>query len=924
MKKSLWKNNFKSIIKTRRRFISILVMAFLGVGFFSGLVATSPDLLDSLDRYADENRMFDINIVSTLGLTKEDVDEINKIEGIEEAYGIQTKDSLSRIDEKESVCKVIEYNENINLPKVVYGRLPQNSNECLLDKGFSIDENMEEYIGKTVILDNNDKDQDDKDIFTKNEFNIVGIAESPIYISRQRGNTSIGNGSVGLYIYVNNDVINMDYYTEIDVIVKDAKEETTNSNKYLEIVNPVIKKVEDIKGQREEARYNSLVDEATEKVDDAQKEYDDKKEEAYKEFDKAQKKIDDAKDELEASEKKIRKSEKEIAKAKKEIKEGKKKLEDGKAEIEENEAKLKKEKDKADKGLKEAQEKIDDAKEKINEIKKGKWYINDRLDNTGYTNIFDAIQTMSNISKLFPVIFYIVAVLISLTSMTRMIEEERVEIGTLKSLGYNNIQIISKYVIYSLLACVIGGIIGMSVGLNLLPTIVWNIYSIIYTIPNFVVTYRLEIGLLGIVIAFICIGGATITVARKTLKEMPSMLMRPKPPKNGKKIILEKIKFFWSKLVFSQKVTVRNIFRYKKRAIMTVVGIAGCTGLMLTGFGIRDSIIDVPTMQFNDIFKYEISVSLLNTDGLDDLEGYINKNEKLTDYSKVYATSGSLKNNEKKYTATTFVPENVENFKKVAYLQNKENGSEINLNDNGIVITDKVADSLDVGPGDEITFIDGDDLEYKLKIEAITTNYVGHYVYMTKDFYEANIKKFKTNSIFINSENITKEDEDKILAELLNIDGVASASMITTLVEAIENMLSVMNYVVIILIVASALLAFVVLYNLANINIGERQREIATLKVLGFYDKEVDDYINKENIIFTIWGIIIGLIFGIFLTSGLIASIEIDNLRFFRQIKPLSYVYSATITIIFSLIVNSIIHFILKRIDMIESLKSVE
>lgn len=234
---------------------------------------------------------------------------------------------------------------------------------------------------------------------------------------------------------------------------------------------------------------------------------------------------------------------------------------------------------------------------------------------------------MSNISKMFPVIFYLVAVLISLTSMTRMIEEERVEIGTLKAMGYTNMQIISKYIIYSLFACIIGGVLGMTVGLYLLPNIVWMLYSMIYNLPEFYCTYRVEIGLLGIIIAFICIGGATIIVATNELKQMPAVLMRPKPPKKGKRILLERIKFIWKRFNFSQKVTARNIFRYKKRAIMTIIGIAGCTGLMLTGFGIRDSVIDIPSVQFRKIFSYDLSISLTNTKGLEELNEYLSNNE---------------------------------------------------------------------------------------------------------------------------------------------------------------------------------------------------------------------------------------------------------------------------------------------------------
>ncbi len=812
MKKSLIKNNFKEIIKTRRRFISIMIMAFLGVGFFAGLTASSPDMLDSLDSYTDNNNMYDIRIVSTLGLTDEDISAIKNIDEVENVYGIQTKDSLATISDKENVCKVIEYNENINTPEIIYGKLPTNSNECLLDSKYTISENIENFIGKEITLNNNDVDYNNNPIFTQKTFKIVGIASTPIYISNERGTSSIGNGTISYFIYTKDDVINLNYYTEIGIHVKNAKNLVTNSNKYLDKINSCLSKIETIKEERQTSKMGKVT-----------------------------------------------------------------------------------------------------------------WYIQDRTNNIGYSDIFDAIKTMSNISKVFPVIFYLVAVLISLTSMARMIEEERIEIGTLKSLGYTNLQIISKYIIYSAIACILGGILGMSVGFYLLPTIVWNLYSLIYTIPNFHLNYQLDLGLAGTLIAFLCIGGTTILVACKELKEMPSVLMRPKAPKNGKKIFLEKISFIWNKLNFSKKITTRNIFRYKKRALMTIVGIAGCTGLMVTGFGIKDSIADIPEKQFGEIFKYNLSVAITDSNKTSNITSYINNNSEIDSYSEIYATTSTIKNSNGSFDVSVFVPNSNEDFKKSCNLYDYKSKEAINLNQNGIIITDKIAEELELKVGDTVKLIDGNNIEYNLKIIQIAENYVSHYVYMSKEYYEANIKNYQTNMILINAnKNITDDQLKTISEELLTLDGTASVSVISTLVSSIEDMLGTLNYVVIILVVASALLAFVVLYNLANINIGERQREIATLKVLGFYDNEVDSYINKENIIFTVVGILLGLIFGFFLTSAVVVSVEIDKLRFIRRIKPISYVYSVLITLIFSFIVDKVIHFVLKKIDMIESLKSVE
>ena len=985
LKKSLFKNNFKSIHRTRRRFFSILIMAFLGVGFFSGLVATSPDMLDSLDRYADSSNLYDINILSTLGLTDDDIISIQGVEGVDKVYGTQSKDSLVKIDDQESICKVIEFNENINSPVVIAGRNIENENECLLDPAIvRTGEGAESFIGKKIFLKNEDMDSEDNPIFTVKEFEIVGIAETPVYISSERGNTTLGNGTVSFYIFTQDNVINMDYYTGLYVTVKGAKATVTNSDEYLKLVNSVIAKIENITETRENARYQSLVDDATKKINDAQKEFDDKKLEVDTELKDAESQIKKAEKQINSSEKQIEAAESELAlhqkqateqfealanqialaeqqleestidpaikemqkqeierqkvelerakqessakfeEAQAEIASNKTEIRKGKNELSKNKEEFESKKQEAEDKLNEAQAKIDDAKEEINKIEKCKWYIQNRLDNSGYNNIFDAIKTMSNIARLFPAIFYLVAVLISLTSMTRMIEEERIEIGTLKALGYTNMQIISKYIIYSLLACIIGGVLGMTVGLYLLPTIVWSLYSMIYNMPHFYCTYRFGIGLIGIILAFICIGGATLLVARKELKQMPSVLMRPKPPKNGKKILLEKISFIWKRFNFSHKVTARNIFRYKKRAIMTVVGIAGCTGLMLTGFGIRDSVDDIPSAQFNGIFKYDTSITLSNTNGLSDIEEYLKNNESIENFVEVCATTGELSKESTSCNVTVFVPDSLDNYNSVYNLIDYQTEEAISISNEGIIITDKAAETLGVTVGDEITFIDGDDVQYQFKIENIAKNHVGHYVYMSKEIYENNFKPYKTDIVYLNTKNISDEAQNEILKNILNMDGVASVSSINALMQSVSDMLNTMNYVVLVLIVASAMLDFVVLYNLANINIAERQREIATLKVLGFHDNEVDNYINKENIIFTVLGIALGLILGTFLTSAIIGSIEIDVLKFMRNIKPISYVYSAVITLLFSFIVNFIIHFVLKKIDMIESLKSVE
>ena len=849
MVKVHFKNSIKSIIKSRRRFLSILIMAFLGVGFFSGLKACGPDMKEMLDNYVDNNKMYDIKIQSTLGLTEDDLKIVRKIDNVLKVFPSKEKDSLVKINNKQEVAHLIPY-DDINIPHVVEGRLPKNNNECVIDKLYN-----KSLLGKYITIDNK-------------KLKIVGYVESPLYMSTDRGTSLLGNGTVALFIYVNKDFLESDYYTSFNILVKDAKQEVTSSKKYNKLVDNVIEDINKIKKTQEEKRYESIIDEANNKIKEALELYTNNKQELDYNYNLVSSFM----------------------------------TEEMKKEFEDNYKKLE-----------EAKEKIDNEKEKLDKISKGTWYIQKRKNNTGYTSIIEAIQTIDNIANMFPIIFYMVAILISLTSMTRMIEEERIEIGTLKSLGYTNLTIMSKYLLYSFLACIIGGVLGMSLGFYLLPGIVWKLYSLFYyAVPGFVCKYRLLSGIIGTLFAFICIGGATYIVANSELKEQASQLMRPKAPKNGKKILLENIPFIWKHFNFSNKVTTRNIFRYKKRSITTIIGISGCTALLVTGFGIKDSVVEIPNKQFKEIIKYDSSIILSNDSEIKKIVDKI----KPEIYVESKGISGIIESKEKDFETNIVVFKNNTELNKVYDLKALKDKKKLTLDDEGIIITDKIAKSLNKKINDNIK-INIDGINYKLKIKGITKNYVGHYIYMNKKYYESTISKYETNMLLVKGSNAKNK-------EILKFDSVSSINRVSKMIKNASIMFDAMNYVVILLIIASALLDFVVLYNLANVNISERQREIATLKVLGFYDKEVDDYINKENIIFTIIGIILGMIFGIFIIDLIVASIEIDNLRIIRYIKPISFVYSALITITFSFIVNIIIHFILKKINMIESLKSIE
>ena len=1064
----LFKYSIKEIFVNRKRFISIMLMALLGVGFFAGLVASGPDMRDSLDKFLDDTNTYDINIVSTLGLTNEDVDEIKKIKNTENVHGIYSKDISFKTDDKEFIFKAIEYSEKINTPILLDGKLPENNNECLVEQDFLIDSGFK-------IGDNIEIDEDDE--LKANSFKIVGSVKSPIYVSMERGTTSLGDGTIDYYLYLNKDVFDMDYYPNIYLNVNSAKIEKITTNKYNELVENVYKDIENIKEERETQRYNNIKEEASEKLQESIDEYEKGKKEGEEELKKAKDKIEDsekeiknaenelktgktkakkeisnAKAEISSSENKLKKSEKEyeeglekyskgikeynsnksklessldvlndnlkklkdlkeeiekqialiedeikngnlenedklvllknqlsdlnsnikeiesnknkinnelssaekelnktkkaLDSAKKEIDNGykelekgkkelssresslnnqfakaEKEIEDGKKEIEDAKETLEKEEKKFNEEIKDAEKEIEDAKEDIEGIKEGKWYIFDREDDTGFSSFIDSINSMNNIATLFPIIFYLVAILISSTSMSRMVEEERGDIGTLKALGYSNLRIINKYIAYSLLSTVLGGIIGMFIGFILIPTVVWENYSIIYYLPEFYPKLRFSYGILGTVIAVICITGSTVHSAYKELKDEPSSLMRPKSPKMGKKVILEKIPFIWKRLNFSSKTTVRNVFRYKKRALMTIIGISGCTALILAGFGLRDSIKDIAEYQYGRVFEYDLVVSLNKED--EELVNLVKNSDIVESVSLTDSLSGSISANGIKRDTSIIVVENTEDFKNVANLRDIDSGNIIDLSNEGVLISDKLASLLEIEKGENITLTDSDNNEFEYKVLGIVENYIGHYVYINKDLYESKENDFNINTLFIKYKEGNNNNE-AFEEMLLDDNSVTSITVVENSLEHVRDLLKSLDLVVMILIVSSALLAFVVLYNLANVNISERVREIATLKVLGFYDKEVDNYINRESIILTCIGIVIGLIAGVFLTGFVISTCETENMRFARNILLHSYIYSILITSVFSIIVNFATHFVLKKINMVESLKSIE
>lgn len=1118
---------FREIKSSFKRFLSLLIMSMLGVGVFVGISMAAPCMMSSIDEYYDNSNYYDIKLISTLGFNEENINDIKSLDSIKNAYASKSKDVIINDGEEENVVKLISLNEEVNKVQIIDGRKPKNNSEIVVEEAMLKRNKLK--IGDYITITNDDS-------FKENKLKIVGTVKSPLYItnsssSSDRGNTNLGIGKINYYAYILDDNFNLDYYTEVYVTVKGAKEEVTNSDSYNQIINDALKEIDSVKEVSSEKRYNEIYDDANEEIIKNEEEGLSKLNSAKEELDSAKLKLDSGKEELDLS--KIK-----LDNANNELTTNKKLLDDFKIELDNANLKLIESKKEIDNAINEINNKlapynityddllylnnnlyneevtkpiiislvptnlenydevisvineiyelgfddklidfikgditkdelissitsdtpnydlivnsinvlsyllennyfsdpnnidkiinmvptdipnyddvilvlkfykdnineidnlklvvekienakleyqnglnyynnmldkyndsynsyvnyyneyqnglssynnglslynnslnlynsnleeyynsralfeseIESAKEKLKEIPECNWYLYDRLDDSNYSEFINDGNSVANLSKVFPTIFFVVAILISLISMSRMVEDDRMQIGTLKSLGFSNRHIRKKYILYAFLACFIGCVIGSIFGLFFLPKYIWDIYKIIFDIPVYTIDYDFTYIILGSLIAIICICGTTLLTIRNVVKEKPSDLMRPKAPANGKRVLLEKIPFIWKRLKFSNKVIVRNIFRDKKRVLMTIVGILGCTGLILTGFGIRDSIVDIPSYQYGKVFNFDNMVYLNNELSNDEINELFS-DEKIKNHLNTNIITGTSNG----YSINILTLENENELKEILNLKDINTDKDLKLEDNKIIISDKLADLTNTKVNDKLTFEDSSGISYEFVVSGISKNYVGHYVFMNKNTYEDNIGKYSTNVVFVKAVNSKYEDE--ISNELLKNENVMTTISTESTMKIIDNMLKSLDSVVVLLIVLSACLSFVVLYNLSYINISERKREIATLKVLGFTNKEVDNYINKETIILTIIGIAFGLLFGVFLTNIIIDTVEIEAVRFIRHINVVSFIGAALITIVFTLIVNRITHYSLKKIDMIESLKSVE
>ena len=1040
-KKALRKDFYMEIRRSLGRFMSIFFIVAIGCSFFSGIRASEPDMRYSGDAYFDEKNMMDIEVISTLGLTDDDLQAIKDVDGVSAAEGSYSVDVLCSEGDNQIAVHVMSLMPTMNQVQLEEGRLPEAENECAVDVDYLNESSLE--IGDEITFSSG-SDDDITDTLKTDTFTITGAVSSPNYISFQRGSTTIGNGSLAAFIVVPEDSFSLDVYTEIYAQVDGAKEMTAFTDAYDDRVQEAMDAIGAIQAEREQIRYDEIVDEANEALEDARQQVsdaeteledgkaqaeaeladarqqlDDAQEEVdsgwqeiessreqlessrqqlvdsqaevdqgqgelnanidalnqqidelnaakeeynslaasgatddvtmatlnamYEEIQKgeaaiaqAQDQIDSAKAELESGQDQINSGWNQITAGEQELADAEAKLEEAEAEIAdgweeyyEGEAEAEAEIADGEQKIADAKEELADAENEINDIEMPEWYIYDRSNLPDYTGYGENADRMRAIGEVFPAIFFLVAALISLTTMTRMVEEQRTQIGTLKALGYERHSIAGKYLGYALLATVSGSVVGILFGEKVFPYIIINAYGIMYQHMNdIVIPYNLEYGLGAAAAALASTLLATVFSCYKELREQAAELMRPPTPKQGQRVMLERVKFIWKRLNFSWKASIRNLVRYKKRLFMTIFGIGGCMALMLVGFGLKDSIFAIVDIQYGEIQLYDGNI-ILSDDATEEEKSNIittlEKDSKMAGSTEGILSQITVGNGEEWHDVYLDVPKNVEEFSEFVVLQDRVTNEKYELDDSGAILTEKMATELDVEPGDTVTIRDENRGDLEVEISAVCENYMSHYLYMTPAYYEKVFgEQPDYNSIFYKTADRITEEAERIGEEALTLPGALSVSYTTDLREQVDNMLGALDEVIVVLIISAGMLAFVVLYNLNNINITERQRELATLKVLGFYNGEVAMYVYRENIVLTVLGAVFGIVLGKFLHGFIIVTVEIESVMFGRNIDLSSFIYGFLLTILFSLLVNGAMYFKLKKINMVESLKSVE
>lgn len=867
-KKSILKDALREISLNKKKFISLLLIIVIGTGFYVGLKSTPKDMKETAKAYYKETNLFDLKVVSSSGFSKNDYYSLKQVDGVKGVFLSKTLDVITTINNSDYVIKLNSINEDrdlksddyINHLTLLKGRYPKTINEGLVEEKFLTDNNLS--LDDLVTL----KPEDENGLRAK-KIKIVGVVRSSYYSSKDRGTSNLKNGKVDYFMYLSEGDFASDLYTEGYVTIKGANKFDTYSKKYDSFINKYKSLVNEeiLKGAKETHKRNVSVLESD---------------------------INELKDNLNRL----------------------------------NSTDLPS--DELNTSIKEVSSELKAKEDELSKIKDVLAYSIKRSEVAGFYEYKLETERIENIAKVFPLMFFLVAALVSLTTMTRMVDEERSQMGTLRAIGYSKSSVIFKYVLYALLASILGSIIGTILFYKLIPMLVGYCYNIFYDMPSINATMQINYALFSLVFSILSTVLATILVFLKDTSKTPAELMRPEAPKKGKRIFLEKIDKIWNSLSFLNKITLRNIFRYKKRLFMTVIGICGSTALILASFGIKDSVMKVADNQYNKIDKYDMIISINNNASNNDkkvLEEKILDENEIKKITYVYKSNVLLKNNKKSENSNIIVPENKEKINDYITLRQRKTKKDIKMDDDGIIVSEKLAKLLKLKKNSYAKLTLPNNKKVNVKVSDITENYIEHYVYISPKLYKKlSGENANYSTIITITKNLSNKKEKALESNISDITNVTSTLLSSDTKNNYKDMMNTLNYVILILIVCAATLAFVVLYNLASVNISERRRELATIKVLGFYDEEVTKYIYKEMLILTIIGSLIGLIVGSILTLYVIKICETNLFMFTFNINFISYLLSFIITLLFLFIVNLFMHFELKKLDMVEALKSYE
>lgn len=890
--KTYLKASLREIIYSKGRFISIVLIILLGTLLYVGIKATGPILNHSASQFVDKQELSNLQIISTGGLTKEDEKLAETVPNAEVESGYQLFYADS---DKNQVVKLYSYDKDNQQNQLIVksGHLPKKDNEIVLD----------EKAKKEGYRLNQMYKIDQPDQLKRKNFKIVGFVQSPVYIStEERGLSNVGNGSVDFFAYLPENNFSSEIKSVIYLRFSNVDGKETYGKAYEKKMNQNIDKVEKLFAERPQERAAEVKAEAEKDLLPRKAEVTDN----LAKVDAGQKELDQAKAQLEQQAVMVPTGNPELAKAQEELDAQQKELTRNREQ------------------LVDAQQKISDSEKEISELQTPSYSFNQRADNPGFQEYGDLSERIAAIANVFPIFFFFIAALITFTTMTRMVEENRREIGTLKALGYSRFEISIKYIIYALSAAAIGIVLGSVIGTHTLPRLIFVLSSDRYNFSG-VTAFYLPRPIIQASIAFLFASlGAALLVLFRELHEKPADLLQPKAPKPGKRIFLERLTPIWSRMSFNSKVSYRNLFRYKSRMIMAVIGIAGCAALMVAGVGLKDSLSSVGDKQFGPIIDYDAIVTLKDQPDEAKVNMIFSQNKKLTSELAMMNQTVELKQKgQANQKLTMMVPKDRQKFKEYLHLKNQ--GEKFNLPNDGAVITQKMAELFNLEKGDSLTVHDEDQQTFEVKIANIADNYLGNFLYLSKDYYQqARGKDFKMNSYLLKSKKMTKSEEKELSQKLLSSGQVVNTSFISTQIEAQEQSMDNLDGIVWIFVVLSGLLAFIVLYNLTNINVSERVRELSTIKVLGFYDREVTSYIFRENFVFTILGILFGYGLGIILTKFILDQASMETITFPLVIRLGAYLSSGGLTILFSVIVMVATHFRLRHINMIDALKSNE